>query len=250
MRVGGAAVRDQRWSPRGHILKSLASKPQVLENCPVLGSRTALFFEPLKFCWKAPETSQKICEDLFLLSSRGNRLKKKFWRPFSPEKVFWKPCFWDRLKIFLKTFLFLENTCACVLRPWPWPRESLSLASRVSVLGKAVLGLILEFFFVFLSLACSLVSSTPSQFEIKASLFTVFNYLHYFAWVKSQVIPFIIINISLIYQVLSCSTSSFPVALASKSWLEVFFEAFCLYGRIMGDMTERANELVKAILAR
>ena len=44
----------QRWSPRerpwprGHILKSLAlalaSKPQVLENCPVLGSRTALFF--------------------------------------------------------------------------------------------------------------------------------------------------------------------------------------------------------------
>ena len=57
----------QRWSPRerpwprgrprGHILKSLASKvkslawkPQVLENWPVLGSRTALFFELLKFC--------------------------------------------------------------------------------------------------------------------------------------------------------------------------------------------------------
>ena len=50
----------QRWSPRGrpwprgHILKSLAlaskvkflaSRPQVLENWPVLGSRTALFFE-------------------------------------------------------------------------------------------------------------------------------------------------------------------------------------------------------------
>ena len=65
----------QRWSPRGrpwprgrprgHILKSLAlaskvkslalaSRPQVLENCPVLGSRTALFFELLKFCG-APE---------------------------------------------------------------------------------------------------------------------------------------------------------------------------------------------------
>ena len=79
----------QRWSPRGrpwprgHILKSLAlasqvkslasqvkslalaSKPQVLENCPVLGSRTALFFEPLKFCRKMPETSRKICEHLF-----------------------------------------------------------------------------------------------------------------------------------------------------------------------------------------
>ena len=44
-------TRAQRWSPRGrpwprgHILMSLASKPQVLENCPVLGSRTALFFE-------------------------------------------------------------------------------------------------------------------------------------------------------------------------------------------------------------
>ena len=46
---------EQRWSPqghpwprgrpRGHILKSLAlaSKTQVLENCPVLGSRTTLF---------------------------------------------------------------------------------------------------------------------------------------------------------------------------------------------------------------
>ena len=47
----------QTRSPRGHILKSLASKvkslalkPQVLENCPVLGWRTAVFFEWLKFC--------------------------------------------------------------------------------------------------------------------------------------------------------------------------------------------------------
>ena len=55
--------RNQRWSPRGRprgqILKSLASKvkslalasrPQVLENWPVLGSRTALFFGKLKYC--------------------------------------------------------------------------------------------------------------------------------------------------------------------------------------------------------
>ena len=70
-------VDYQRWSPRGHILKfmalaskvkSLASKPQVLENCPVLGSKTALFFEPLKVCWKTPETSRKICEHLFFLN--------------------------------------------------------------------------------------------------------------------------------------------------------------------------------------
>ena len=52
----------QRWSPRGrpwpqgrprgHNLKSLAlaSRPQVLENWLVLGSRTALFFGMLKFC--------------------------------------------------------------------------------------------------------------------------------------------------------------------------------------------------------
>ena len=80
----------QRWSPRGRpwprgrprgqILKSLAlaskvkslalalaSRPQVLENWPVLGSRTALFFGKLKFCgavekflesvfsWRSPE---------------------------------------------------------------------------------------------------------------------------------------------------------------------------------------------------
>ena len=83
---------QQRWSPRGrpwprgrprgHILKSLASKvkslalaskPQVLENCPVLGSRTALFFEQLKFRWKTPETSQKICEHLFCFPRSEHR---------------------------------------------------------------------------------------------------------------------------------------------------------------------------------
>ena len=43
MRGGqGWSPRGRPWprrSPRGHILKSLAlaSKPQVLENCPVLG---------------------------------------------------------------------------------------------------------------------------------------------------------------------------------------------------------------------
>ena len=42
--------RLQRWSPRGYILKSLASKLHVLENCPVLGSRTAVFLKSLKFC--------------------------------------------------------------------------------------------------------------------------------------------------------------------------------------------------------
>ena len=65
------------------------------------------------------------------------------------EKFFGKRVFVEiARKIFVKTFcfFFLESTCACVLGPWPWPRAFLSLASRVSVLGKAVLGLGLGFF--------------------------------------------------------------------------------------------------------
>ena len=42
---------------------------------------------------------------------------------------------WSAWKIFVKTFFFLESTCACVLGPWPWLRAFLSLASRVSVLA-------------------------------------------------------------------------------------------------------------------
>ena len=104
----------QRWSPRrrpwprGHILKSLAlaSKPQVLENCPVLGSRTALFFEPLKFCWKTAETLRKICEDLFFV----------FLKLRSPEKKFFEDLF--RLKKFFEDlffFFFGEHLGLC---PW------------------------------------------------------------------------------------------------------------------------------------
>ena len=90
---------------------ALASRPQVLENWPVLGSRTALFFGMLKFC---------------------GALEQFFGKRFLVEIA---------RKIFVKTFFFffLESTCA--LCPW-----SLALASRVSVLGKAVLGLGLGFF--------------------------------------------------------------------------------------------------------
>ena len=102
---------NQRWSPRGrpwprgrpqgHILKSLAlaskvksltSRPQVHKNWPVLGSRTALCFELLKFCEALEKFFRKrflmeiagnFCEDLFLF---GDRLKNFcedlffFWR--------------------------------------------------------------------------------------------------------------------------------------------------------------------------
>ena len=109
---------------------TLASKPQVLENWPVLGSRTALFFELLKFCGAL-------------------------------EKIFWKKFFCgDRLKNFCEDLFFLESTCACVLGPWP--RAFLSLASIVSVLGKAVLGLGLGFFCV-LGLEPCVLDSTSDQ---------------------------------------------------------------------------------------
>ena len=107
----------QRWSPRGrpwpqgrprgHILKSLAlaskvkslalaSRPQVLENWPVLGSRTALFFELFKILWKTffcGDRLKNFCEDLF------------FWRALA--------------LVSLVFGLGLEHSC-------PWPRECLS----------------------------------------------------------------------------------------------------------------------------
>ena len=55
--------------------KALASKPQVLENCPVLGSRTALFFEFLKFC-RSPE---KFFEDLSFCRSPKNFFENLFF---------------------------------------------------------------------------------------------------------------------------------------------------------------------------
>ena len=141
---------QQRWSPRGrpwlqvHILKSLvlASKPQVLENCSVLGSRTALFFESLKFCWKTPETLRKTLRRPLLFSSLEIAWKI-FWRPF------FSFFFWDHLKNFLEDFFFLENTCACVL----------GLSIPVLSLERVCPLPCLKFFFV--SLASSLVSSTP-----------------------------------------------------------------------------------------
>ena len=127
----------------GPILKSLASQPQVLENCPVLGSRTVLFLNSWNFVRKRHKPCGKSAKIFFLVSSSKDRLKKNFWRPFSPEKNFWRPFFWDRLKKILRTF-FWRNTCVCVLGlglervcSCPWLRK------------------------FFVSLASSLVSSTP-----------------------------------------------------------------------------------------
>ena len=135
LRVDYLLLKYHRWSPRGrpwprgrprgHILKSLALaskvkslalalRPQVLENWPVLGPRTALFFGMLKFC---------------------GALEKFFGKRFLVEiawKIFVKTFFFfgDRLKNFCEDlfFFFLESTCA--LCPW-----SLALASSIPVLG-------------------------------------------------------------------------------------------------------------------
>ena len=128
-------LKYQEWSPqgrpwprvrpRGHILKSLAlalvSKPQNLKNCPVLGSRTALFLEPLILCWKTPETSRKISEDLFCFPILET-VWKNYWRPFflrSPENFSWRPFWRTFAPVSLVLGRGLEHSC-------PWPREDLS----------------------------------------------------------------------------------------------------------------------------
>ena len=93
-----------------------------LENCPVLGSST--IFGMVKIL--------QIGSKFFFKSLFVEITKIFFWRPFflrSPEINFEDLSF------------FGEHLRACVLGPWLWPRAFLSLASRVSVLERAVLGL-------------------------------------------------------------------------------------------------------------
>ena len=80
-------------------IKSLASKPQVLENCPVLGSRTVLFFEQFKFRWKTPETSRKICKQLFCFPHLEHRRSQKGGEGGGPA---------PQLKFHPKLLLFLQ----------------------------------------------------------------------------------------------------------------------------------------------
>ena len=104
------------------VLGLEASSPRKLA-CPRLEDSTIFWI--VKILWSGWKIFWKTV-------FRGYRLKN-----FCEAFFF----FGDRLKNFCEDlfFLFLESTCACVLGPWP--RAFLSLASRVSVLGKAVLGL-------------------------------------------------------------------------------------------------------------
>ena len=133
--------RLQRWRsrgrlwPRGHVLKSLAlaSKPQVLENCLVLGSRTALFFWIVKILLESARNLPKNLRRPFLFFSFGDRLKKNF------EDLFFKNtcalCPWSLASSI--PFLGPEKVSPRKGCSWPWPR------------------------IVFVSLASSLVFSTP-----------------------------------------------------------------------------------------
>ena len=131
----------QRWSPRGRpwprgqILKSLAlalalaSRPQVLENWPVLGSRTALLFGKLKFCGAV----EKFFGKRFFVEIAWKIFVKTFF-------FFFFFFFGDRLKNFCEDlffFFFLESTCA--LCPW-----SLTLALASDFFCVLGLGLGLE----------------------------------------------------------------------------------------------------------
>ena len=150
----------QRWSPRGrpwprgHILKSLAlaskvkslalaSRPQVLENWPVLGSRTALFFELLKFCGALEKFFRKR---FFVEIARKIFVKTFFFFWRSPEKFLWRAFFFLRALVLVSLVLALASSIpvlgldsVCPRKGCPWPR----------------------IFFVSLALASSLVSSTP-----------------------------------------------------------------------------------------
>ena len=97
-------LEDTFWSPWPWLcpwsLKSLASKPQVLENCPVLRSRTALFFEQLKFRWKTPKTLRKFCEHLFCFPHLEHRRRQEKGGRGPPNWNFtnakmWQKCFFN-----------------------------------------------------------------------------------------------------------------------------------------------------------
>ena len=117
----------------------LGSGLKSSKTCPVLGSRTGLFFKSLKLCGKTPETSRKISKDY---------------------------CYFPLLEIALK--ISLKNLCfGKHLRLCPWPQAFLCLASSGSVLGRAALA---SHSFVALALASSLMSSTPPLIIVGYSL--------------------------------------------------------------------------------
>ena len=106
---------------------ALASRPQVLENWPVLGSRTALFFEMLKFC--------EALENFFGKRFFVEIARKIFVKTFFFFFLFWRSpkhfCdFGEHLRLYSWSLALassipvfgLESVCPRKDCPWPWPR--------------------------------------------------------------------------------------------------------------------------------
>ena len=129
---------------RGGVLEDVLGLEDVLEDrfwspWPWPWPRRS---SPWPWPWPRGLKSSKIG----LSSARGQQYFLEIKILWSGWKIFWKAFFrGDRLKNFCEDlfffFFFWRALALCVLGPWPWPRAFLSLASRVSVLGKAVLGL-------------------------------------------------------------------------------------------------------------
>ena len=149
-------MKQQRWSPRGHILKSFglglegqvlglgleASSPRKL-SCPRLEDSTIFWI--VKILWSAWKFFRRT---VFC----GDRLKNFREDLFFGGEIAWK--------IFVKTFFFRRALALVSLvlslgleHSGPWPRECLS-SERLSLA-------LASDFFVSLALASSLVSSTP-----------------------------------------------------------------------------------------
>ena len=163
-------LEDTFWSPWALALKvkslAVASRPPVLKNCPVLGSRTALFFELLKFC-RSPE--KKFYKTFFTVERMknyfedllsGDRQKNFFKTFFFFFEIAWNISLKTVLFFFRRTLplvslvLGLEHFC-------PWPREGLSSEGLSLALDFFVSLALASDFFVSLALASSLLSSTP-----------------------------------------------------------------------------------------
>ena len=99
-----------------------ASSPRKLP-CPPLENSTISWTVEISL-----ENARNLAENLrrpFFVSPKWRWHEKKFLKTLSLEKNFWRPF-----------FLFFENTCTCVLGPWPREGLSLALASEFfSVLG-------------------------------------------------------------------------------------------------------------------
>ena len=154
-------------------------------------------------------------------------------------------------------FFFLESTCACVLGPWPWPRAFLSLASRLSFLGKAVLGLGLEpcvlgstsghISHSYLNYRtkspkslwrkCPFLALFAVSFPVFAAIVTVFFYLHIFTESVGRKV-LLVVSVDTLYKTPIISSSTvLPLNLFVNLSLAPLF-LFLTYGPDLGVCPE------------